>query len=103
MEKYKRSSFKFLTWDSPISQKHSSTYPTYQKIWKKDHISETCSTLETQLLAGFSLICGEIIVKGNCLSPRFLKKLLQVINVLPSLLLNKKNSFLSKVPLVFIR
>ena len=29
----------------------------------------------------------------NCLSPRFLKKLLQVTYVLQSLLLNKKNSF----------
>ena len=44
---------------------------------------------------------------NNCESKlpfaRFLKKLLQVTNVLQSLLLNKKNSFLLTVHLVFIR
>ena len=99
----KKSSFKFLTWDSPIAQKHGSIYPTYQKIWKMDQISETCSTCRNATSGRCSLICGQIIVKGNCLSPRFLTKLLQVTNVLQSLLLNKKNSFLSTVPLVFVR
>ena len=80
--KHERSNFKFLTWDSPIAQKHGSTYPTYQKVWKMDQISETCSTLETQLLAGFlnvwlnncerkllfSTVSYEVIVGYKCSS-----------------------------------
>ena len=34
-ENIKEAALNFLTWDSPIGQKHGSTYPTYQKIWKK--------------------------------------------------------------------